>query len=301
MMDRVNDTNYYRDVPLNDFIAISSIVTIHYFEFAKDYIFSGERHNFWEFLYVDKGEVEILAEDVGYKLNQGDIVFHKPNEFHSVWANRRTAPNILVLSFVCNSKDMSFFDNKILSLTTEDIELLGKIYKEGKNTFSTNLNSTYPFLEKRATQDFFASEQLIKIYLESFLINLIRSSNSNQNNERISKIVKHKMEGNIVDEIIDYMKENIYKNLSFDDICSQFYIGKTHLKTIFKSETNKGVMGYFQNLKIEEAKKLVREGGYNFTEISELLKYDSVHYFSRCFKKTTNMTPSEYAVSIKSR
>jgi AraC-like DNA-binding protein len=301
MVNRVTDTSNYRYIPLNDFITISNIVTIHYFEFAKDYVFSGEKHNFWEFLYVDKGEVEILAEDVGYKLNQGDIVFHKPNEFHSVWANRKIAPNILIVSFVCNSKDISFFNNKILNLTTADIELLGKIYAEGKNTFSTNLNSTYPFLEKKVTPDSFASEQLIKIYLELFLINLIRGSNSNENNKRISKTVKQKMESNIVDEIIGYMNENIYKDFSFDDICSYFYIGKTHLKTMFKSKINKGVMCYFQNLKIEEAKKLIREGKYNFTEISELLNYDSVHYFSRCFKKTTNMTPSEYAVSIKSR
>lgn len=301
MVYRATDTSNYRYIPLNDFITISNIVTIHYFEFAKDYVFSGEKHNFWELLYVDKGEVEILAEDVGYKLNQGDIVFHKPNEFHSVWANRKIAPNILIVSFVCNSKDISFFNNKILNLTTADIELLGKIYTEGKNTFSTNLNSAYTFLEKKVTPDSFASEQLIKIYLELFLINLIRGSNSNENNKRISKTVKQKMESNIVDEIIGYMNENIYKDFSFDDICSYFYIGKTHLKTMFKSKINKGVMCYFQNLKIEEAKKLIREGKYNFTEISELLNYDSVHYFSRCFKKTTNMTPSEYAVSIKSR
>ena len=37
----------------------------------------------------------------------------------------------------------------------------------------------------------------------------------------------------------------------------------------------------------------------NFTQISETLGYSSIHYFSRQFKKLTNMTPSEYASSIK--
>jgi AraC-like DNA-binding protein len=297
----MNDTCYYTDVPLNEYISISSIITIHYLEFGKDYVFSGEKHDFWEFLYVDKGEVEILSEDIGYKLNQGDIVFHKPNEFHSVWANKVTAPNILVVSFICNSKYMSFFDNKILTPTTAEIELLGKIYDEGVNTFATNLNSYYPSLKKKSTQEVFASEQLIKIYLELFLIHLIRSNTVGQNNIRISNVVKIKMENNIVEEIIHYMKENIYSNFTFDDICSHFCIGKTHLKNIFKSSTNKGVITYFQGLKIEEAKKLIREGNHNFSQISELLGYNSVHYFSRCFKNTTNMTPSEYAMSIKSR
>ncbi|MEG2232251.1 MAG: AraC family transcriptional regulator, partial [Lachnospiraceae bacterium] len=37
----------------------------------------------------------------------------------------------------------------------------------------------------------------------------------------------------------------------------------------------------------------------NFTQISDFLGYNSIHYFSRQFKKTTGMTPSEYASSIK--
>ena len=38
-------------------ITIDQIVTIHYFELLKDYKFMGERHDFWEFLYVDKGTI----------------------------------------------------------------------------------------------------------------------------------------------------------------------------------------------------------------------------------------------------
>ena len=76
-------------------------------------------------------------------------------------------------------------------------------------------------------------------------------------------------------------------------------MGKTHLKTVFKKATSQGVVTYFRMLKIEEAKRMIREGKYNFTEIAERLGYDSVHYFSRCFKKCTDITPSQYASSVK--
>ena len=56
---------------------------------------------------------------------------------------------------------------------------------------------------------------------------------------------------------------------------------------------------YFKNLKIDEAKIMIREGEYNFTEIAHRLGYSSIHYFSRHFKKATGMTPSEYAYSVK--
>ena len=52
-------------------LAVPAVVTVHYFEYAKNYVFEGERHDFWEFLYVDKGEVEVMAGDTGYCLKQG--------------------------------------------------------------------------------------------------------------------------------------------------------------------------------------------------------------------------------------
>jgi YesN/AraC family two-component response regulator len=48
-------------------------------------------------------------------------------------------------------------------------------------------------------------------------------------------------------------------------------------------------------LKIKEAKRLIREGQMNFTEISEFLGFSSIHYFSKLFKKPTGKSPSEYA------
>ena len=53
---------YTATVLKNEF-AVKKIYTLHYFEYSKNFIFSGEKHNFWEFLYVDKGEVEIIADD----------------------------------------------------------------------------------------------------------------------------------------------------------------------------------------------------------------------------------------------
>ena len=57
-------------------IVIDSIITIHYFEYSKDFSFSGEAHNFWEFLYVDAGTVDVRSENKLYTLHAGDIIFH---------------------------------------------------------------------------------------------------------------------------------------------------------------------------------------------------------------------------------
>ena len=57
-------------------------------------------------------------------------------------------------------------------------------------------------------------------------------------------------------------------------------------------------MKYYNGLKIKEARKLIREGRYNMTQISDMLHFDNPQYFSKCFKAYTNMTPREYKASI---
>lgn len=59
-----------------------------------------------------------------------------------------------------------------------------------------------------------------------------------------------------------------------------------------------GIMHYYNSLKIKEARRLIREGKYNMTQISDLLCFDNPQYFSKCFKTYTNMTPKEYKASI---
>ncbi|NLV35802.1 MAG: AraC family transcriptional regulator [Clostridiaceae bacterium] len=38
---------------------------------------------------------------------QGEIIFHKPKEFHNIWANGKVAPNLIVIAFECSSRAFS--------------------------------------------------------------------------------------------------------------------------------------------------------------------------------------------------
>jgi len=291
----------YESITLKREFNISRIVTIHYYEFSKDFTFSGERHNFWEFLYVDEGQVEVAAEKNNFTLRQGEIIFHKPNELHSVWANRKTAPNAIVVCFECNSPSMNFFHNKIFSLGDEERGILAKIIKEAYNAFCSPLGDPERNILIKKKDQVFGCEQLIKAYLEILLITIVRKGKSFVYRRKLSSTVKEYNENDTVQRIIEFMKRNISTNLSLKELCRFFNVGRTYLTCIFKRRTGMGVIEYFRNLKVEQAKILIREGNYNFTEISELLGYSSIHYFSRHFKQATGFSPTDYARSIKVR
>jgi YesN/AraC family two-component response regulator len=91
------------------------------------------------------------------------------------------------------------------------------------------------------------------------------------------------------------------ENLTVDlliRICNELNYSRTYLSKIFKAATGYTILDYIILSKIREAKKLIREERYNFTQISDLLAFNNPHYFSAVFKNFTNMTPSDYKNSV---
>jgi len=297
----VQDNPQFKKRLLTVVFNVSHLVSVHYFEFAKDFIFEGENHDFWEFLYVDKGEVEVMAGTTGYKLKQGDIIFHEPNEFHSVWANRKVAPNVIVISFTCQSPSMSKFRKSLFFLQDYERNLLAECIKYAKLTFRPPFGD-YERHDLIPLEDIpLGSEQMLKIYLELLLLSLASRQHSLPISNRLSTKAKERSEDEIVKRTFKYLQDHLQEDVSLEDICRHLNISQTHLITLFKEKVGMGVIRHFKTEKIEYAKRLIRERDMNFTEISEHLGYSSIHTFSRHFKKLTDMTPTEYAKSTQAR
>lgn len=283
---------------LKQHLNIDEIYTVHYFEFAKNYVFEGETHPFWEFVYVDKGEIDIVSDGEVIHLSKGQIIFHKPNEFHTLMADGVTAPNILIVSFGCNSTAMSFFENKVANIADGERRLLAKIIAESEMAFSTPLDDPHTIRLERNEDSDCICEQFIKIGLEWLLLSIIRNDSSDFQKAPVS-LIKENSQNEIFDKIVHYMELNIDKQLMLSDICRENLVGRSYLQKLFREKTGGGAIDYFNRLKINTAKRMIRESSGNFTEISLKLGYNSIHYFSRQFKNITGMTLSEYASSVK--
>lgn len=286
----------YIGTTLEDCLHIDELFTIHYFEYTGKFLFTGESHDFWEFVCVDKGSVKICMDETELTLHKGEIAFHEPNEFHNVSTYSQVAPNLVVISFKCNSPLMNFFKQKVFKIDEKERSLLAKILVEAQNLFDTPLNNPYTMEMKKKHNAPIGSEQLIRVYLECFLLNLIRRNSSSKQEIQLPVT---KSSTDIFRRVSDYMEDNLPARLSIETICRDNMIGRTQLQNVFQKEAGMGVIEYFSKLKIQNAKHMIRIGSLNFTQISEQLGYTSIHYFSRQFKKLTGMTPSEYASSVK--
>ena len=279
-------------------VVIDSIYTVHYFEFAKNYVFEGESHPFWELVYVDKGEIDAVRDGEVVHLTKGQIIFHKPNEFHTLMADGKSAPNILIVSFDCNSEAMHFFENRIANIGDLERRLMATVIAESETAFSTPLDDLWTIRLERSENADIGCEQFIKISLEWLLLSIIRNNTAKQTTAPVS-LIKENSQNEVFDKIVKYMEDNIGKQLLLSEICRDNLVGRSYLQKLFREKTGGGAIDYFNRLKINAAKRMIRESSGNFTEISMKLGYNSIHYFSRQFKSMTGMTLSEYASSVK--
>ena len=283
---------------LKEDFKIEKLYTVHYFEFSKNYTFQGESHPFFFFLYVDKGEIDAVSDDKTIRLTKGQVIFHKPNEFHTVMADGKTAPNILIVSFECNNPIMDYFENKICLIGDKERHLLAKIIAESDNAFLTPLDDPLTTCLERRQDALIGSEQYIKLSLEWLLLDLLRQNEDNAPKAPTS-LIKENSQNEVFDKIVKYMENNLDKQLLLSEICKDNLVGRSYLQKLFREKTGGGAIDYFNKMKINCAKRMIRESSGNFTEISIKLGYNSIHYFSRQFKNMTGMTLSEYASSVK--
>lgn len=278
-------------------IHIEGLYSFYYFEHGKDFYYVGEKHDFWELVYVDSGEISAVADNTGYLLSQGDVIFHKPNEFHGMTSVNGNPHNVLVTTFETQSPVMDFFKKKIFTLNAKQKKILTTYLEEMRKVFGNaySYNHERPKFDQNKLWAF----QIGVASLEHFLIELMRENNIASHSEKENRVAKKNIENALVTSIKDYLHENVYCNITLEDVCKRFNMSKSYICQLFKNETGTSVIDYYISLKMAEAKYLIRQGNLNFTQISERLGYASLHHFTRIFKTKEKMSPSFYEKSIK--
>ena len=278
---------------------VKKLITIFYMELSKDFCNAGERHDFWEMVYIDKGEMLCTADKHRFVLKSGEVTFHKPGEFHSLSGDGRTAPNVSILTFACDSPAMKQFEGKIFRLSSEEKRTLSMLMTEGLACFRLE-DPSDPLLQtlQPLPDAPFGGSQMIRNLLEIFLISLCRHRDSLTKKSRRNVHIDGVEVSFEIRELLDVLQEGVYGRLTVGEIARKVGKSESTVKALFQRFQPGGIMRYYNELKIREAKRLIRENRHTLAQIAELLHYDSAQYFSKCFRDITNMTPSEYKRSI---
>lgn len=257
---------------------ISEIYTKFYQEKGTNYNFSGEKHSYWELTYVDKGELLTTIDGVSYHLKQGDLIFYAPMQFHTQSTFEKISSSYLTINFKMNFNHADLLCNKIFSLKRDSYFIVTKLIEELSN-------------------DNLYSNDLSLCYLKQLIIQMLRLNNSHFHSKPTTHM-QQTYENELLNDILLYIDNNIYEKISVSTLCEHFCISTSMLHSLFRKNMNNTAKNYINELKLSKSKELIRNSTHTLSEISEMLGFSSIHYFSKKFKLYFNISPTEYSKSI---
>ncbi len=241
------------------------------------YFFSGEKHNYWELTYVDTGQLKTTINGITHELNDKDLIIYGPNQFHNQFIDNDRVCSYLTVMFEMNPEHYSTIVNRKFHVNRHLHPIMQKIMKA-------------------TTNETLLGEQLLLVYLKELILELYQYDYVDA--QMITTPAQQRFEDEMLNEIIVFINENLSEPLTVEAICQKYAISRSTLQALFKKNMNVGPKHFINERKLAQSKLLIKENKYTLSEVSEMLSYTSIHYFSRTFKKRFGITPSEYAKSI---
>ncbi len=134
--------------------------------------------------------------------------------------------------------------------------------------------------------------EMLEMYLRQIFIRLQRYFSASVKNDN-----SHAVEE--IDRATAYFNEHYSEALSIDDYARQCHVSTSWFIRNFKLYTGFTPMQYILSKRMYNAEILLHDTQYNITEIAAIVGYDNPLYFSRIFKKTKGLSPSEYRMNIE--
>lgn len=183
------------------------------------------------------------------------------------------------------------------------------IYAEGADkpqdvrvALNSNINNRNNIFEEilstlhdgEGIEDLRYASSLLHYYLASlrYLRQYRNTARYNTNNSNLS--FSNNKNKEVVDAAIHFMKENIERRITLQDILDYVGYSSTHFSTLFKKQAGDSPLAYFNRLKIEQACHMLQTTNLHINQICYKVGIEDNLYFSRLFSKMMGMSPSDY-------
>lgn len=94
--------------------------------------------------------------------------------------------------------------------------------------------------------------------------------------------------------ITRYMQEHLAEEISLSVLAEEFHLNAQYISQLFKSKIGVGFLAYLTNIRMEHAKKLLLTTPLSIAEVSEQSGYGDYRVFTKTFKRSEGITPSQY-------
>lgn len=244
-------------------------------------------HSQYEIYYLISGDRNYFIQDRVHHVEKGDLIIIRPNVLHKTVSTKPSSHERILIEF-----DTDFFDG---FLVNKELDLLDIFYKDCSILRLTETEKEqiehclYKLIQE--SKNYGADNNTaLKVYFLELLISINRCYK-----ELNSLVYNHPSKlHKKISEIITYINLNYTNDLGLELLSKEFLISTAHLSRAFKKVTGLSFVEYLNNLRVNEAQKLLTETNLSILEIAEKVGYQNSTHFGRTFKSITGSSPREF-------
>ena len=280
IIQRVARHTWHGPEVINANMGVRSIRTLFYQVKEGGFFFKGESHRQYELTCMEEGSMHSIVGGRDYMLLPGEMMLYGPNQWHSQYCEDDARVCFITIAFDMDCDYASLMLNRKMNVDQTGRDSLNGILCE-------------------ARQNDILSGDIVCCRLTEFLLGMIRSVCRSEGSRNLLQPHTLNSENALVDHALRFISGNIETKLTVAAVAAQVNVSPSYLSVLFGRHLRIKPSDYIRREKLEEAKRLIRQGSMSFTQIADRLKFSSVCHFSNLFKCAYGMTPTEYARSVQ--
>jgi AraC-like DNA-binding protein len=272
-------------------------VIVKSLEYIRDINFSMEPnvHDFYEMVYIKKGNAEFLINNKPIELGPNDITIIKPGQFHKLTVKSKNACEYIVLNFkFLNSKTSEHSEISLADflnfMSDKESGAFIKLKVSQKNDIITILNRIVR--EKQDTDigsDFLNYLQVMELFVYISRALKMEWENSINSGPKLKELIKI---------AINFINMNYERDISLGDISKYVFLSPSYFTRAFREETDMSPINYLLKTRIDRSKELLEDQGLKVSDIALSVGFSNQQRFNEMFKKFTGTTPMKFRKSV---
>lgn len=244
-------------------------------EGVNDNMSKSHYHDFFELYYLESGERYHIIRDSMYEIHSGQFVIFAPYVMHHSYG----AENVPFKRILIYFRPSQLQSPELLKAVEEGS---GVYTADVKNRFSIHQLMELILQEEENDSPF--KDEYMHSLLNQLLVTILR---------RVPKPDQH-VKQTLVGQVIDYIHNNYYEDITLDLLSRRFYVSTYYLCREFKRCTNRTIIQYINVTRIMNAQRKIMETDKSITEIGNLTGFSNITHFNRVFRQYAGLSPSQY-------
>lgn len=255
-----------------------------------------------QFIFCCSGKANAIIEDRKYEMTPGTLLLIRPGIPHYFWKDEESPGEQYWVHFDFvyrkdkNSLDELIESNSIISseevLPQPDLIIEETIFENGF-TFPEFLKIEHFDQAKELFQKIISCyelhEKMWQLECKIYLLQIFNIIINQQNTTGISNMENTEQE--IIRTVTQYLYKNSFRKFYLNELCNVVGLSEDYIGRIFKKQVGMTIIQFVSQLRLQKAKYLLSETDLTIENISEIVGYSDVFYFSKVMKKEEGISP----------